>query len=63
MHIAQLPGGFDVSGPGDSGSSWIDPGTNQAVGLHFAGSNVPEYGLALSMPQVLDALQVDLALS
>lgn len=62
IHIAQSPEGGDVSSAGDSGSSWLVQGTNQAVGLHFAGSNVPEYGLALAMPQVLDALQVDLAL-
>jgi endonuclease G len=50
-----------VSGPGDSGSLWIDTSTNLAVGLHFAGSDIPERGLAIDLPTVLDALNVRLA--
>jgi len=30
--------------------------------LHFAGSNNPEFGLALSMPEVLEALNVEIAI-
>lgn len=61
IHIAQAPEGGTVSSAGDSGSIWMEQSTNKAVGLHFAGSDSPEYGLALAMPQVLDALQVNLA--
>jgi endonuclease G len=32
------------------------------VGLHFAGSDVPERGLAIDLQAVLDALNVDLAI-
>jgi hypothetical protein len=48
-----------VSGPGDSGSFWLDQDNRQAVGLHFAGSDYPERALAMDMQLVLDALQVD----
>jgi endonuclease G len=51
-----------VSGPGDSGSLWIDASTNLAVGLHFAGSDIPERGLAIDLPTVLSALNVQLAI-
>jgi hypothetical protein len=50
----------EVSAPGDSGAWWLDQATGRAIGLHFAGSNFPERGLALDMPAVLDALNVDL---
>lgn len=49
-----------VSAAGDSGSWWLEQDTRRAIGLHFAGSNAPERGLALDMPAVLDALNVDL---
>jgi hypothetical protein len=62
VHIAQLPKGGQISAPGDSGSWWLAETTHQAVGLHFAGSDDPEYGLAIAMSQVLDALKVDIAL-
>ena len=51
----------EVSDSGDSGALWIDPATMQAVGLHFAGSNMPERALAMDLLTVLDALDVDLA--
>jgi hypothetical protein len=51
----------EVSAPGDSGAWWLDSQTMQAVGLHFAGSNAPEQALALDMPTVLNALNVDIA--
>ena len=60
VHIAQLPEGGELSRQGDSGSWWLEAGTNRAVALHFAGSNFPEYALAVAMPQVLEALQVDI---
>jgi endonuclease G len=50
----------EVSGPGDSGSWWLDQKTMRVVGLHFAGSNSPERGLGLDMISVLEALQVDI---
>lgn len=49
----------EVSAGGDSGSWWLDSETRQVVGLHFAGSNIPERALAIDMPSVLDALDVD----
>jgi endonuclease G len=61
VHITQAPEGGPVSDRGDSGSWWLEETTRRAVGLHFAGSNEPEYGLAIAMPQVLDALNVDIA--
>ena len=60
VHIAQTPEGGEVSKQGDSGSWWLEEGTNRAVALHFAGSDFPEYGVAIAMPQVLDALSVDI---
>ncbi|MCB0197586.1 MAG: hypothetical protein KDJ65_36915, partial [Anaerolineae bacterium] len=60
VHIAPINDGDQISAKGDSGSWWLDADRNQAVGLHFAGSNTPEYGLAIAMPQVLDALNVDI---
>jgi hypothetical protein len=59
VHIAQAPAGGEVSRKGDSGSWWLEEETCRAVGLHFAGSDSPtEYGVAIAMPQVLDALNV-----
>jgi len=58
VHIARTPAGGEVSRRGDSGSWWLEEETRRAVGLHFAGSDVPEYGVAIAMPQVLDALNV-----
>ena len=51
-----------VSAPGDSGALWLEEGTGRAVGLHFGGNNDPEVALAFSMPEVLEALQVDLVI-
>ena len=62
MHIAKVPDSVQVSAPGDSGSWWLEEGTNKVVGLHFAGANRPEYGLAIRMANVLNALNVDLML-
>lgn len=61
IHITPSDPGKDVSAPGDSGSWWLEAESHHAVALHFAGSDNPEYGLAISMPQVLDALNVDIA--
>ncbi len=62
IHIAPLESGGTVSSPGDSGSWWLEESTKKAVALHFAGSNLPEFGLAISMPQVLKALNVEIVI-
>jgi endonuclease G len=58
--IDPAPGSPVVSGPGDSGSMWIDAGTRAAVALHFAGSDQPERALAIDLGPVCDALAVDI---
>jgi hypothetical protein len=65
FHILQVPDSEQVSTGGDSGSWWLEESTNKVVGLHFAGNSVyepGEYGLAITMRNVLDALNVDLML-
>jgi hypothetical protein len=62
MTISQRTVDEQVSSGGDSGSWWIDSATGQVIGLHFAGSDDPERGLALDMQAVLDALNVTIAL-
>jgi len=59
MVIQPLNGG-ELSRSGDSGSWWLNTATRDAVGLHFAGSDLPERALALNMPSVLDALNVEI---
>jgi len=49
-----------VSRGGDSGSWWLEESTRKAVALHFAGYDSPETALAIAMPQVLDALNIDI---
>lgn len=58
-HIVPLYQGGVVSAPGDSGSYWLDADTYQAVGLHFAGADQPEYALAVDMARVADALDIE----
>ena len=60
-HIMPAVVGAQTSQGGDSGSWWLNTADSRAVGLHFAGSDEPEYALAISMPQVLDALNIDIA--
>lgn len=62
VHIAPMNAGTEVSAPGDSGAWWIEETTRRVIGLHFAGANDPEYALAISMPEVLSALNVEVAL-
>jgi endonuclease G len=60
-HVVTIePRGGEVSRPGDSGSWWLNSTTGEAIGLHFAGGNYPERGLALDMGTVLNALNVDM---
>jgi hypothetical protein len=60
VHIMQTPEAGEVSRGGDSGSWWLDFATHKAAALHIAGNDDPEYALAISMPRVLDALQVEI---
>jgi endonuclease G len=55
-------GATEASRGGDSGSWWLDAEGRRATALHFAGSDDPETALAIAMPEVLDALEVDVAL-
>lgn len=63
IRIVPQRDGSEVSLPGDSGSWWLKQETREAIGLHFAGQDAPdpEVALAIAMPQVLDALNVDIA--
>lgn len=58
--VAQLEPGTEVSRSGDSGSLWLDANAGNAVGLHFAGSDQPERGLAMDIRAVLNQLNVAL---
>jgi endonuclease G len=58
VHIVQGSEGGEVSRGGDSGSWWLEEHTRRAAALHIAGDDEPEYALAISMPRVLDALDV-----
>lgn len=60
--IEPRAGASEVSGPGDSGSIHLN-GANEAIGLHFAGSDQPERALAMDIGVVLDTLDVDLAVA
>jgi hypothetical protein len=60
VHIMQTPEAGEVSRGGDSGSWWLEETTHKAAALHIAGNDDPEYALAISMPRVLDALQVEI---
>lgn len=58
--IVPQSGRSEVSRGGDSGSWWLEQSSQNAVALHFAGQNDPETALAIAMPQVLDALNVEI---
>ena len=60
VHIAEERLGSEVSRGGDSGALWLEQGTRKAVALHFAGANSPEFALAFSMAEVLNAFNVSL---
>lgn len=59
------PDGDELSSGGDSGSTWYNAGSGEAVGLHFAGETSPdptaEHAIACNMPRVLERLNVRLA--
>jgi endonuclease G len=52
----------EASRGGDSGSWWLEEDSRKAVGLHFAGydSDWEDTALAMAMPQVLDALNIEI---
>jgi len=58
--IVPLNATGQVSRGGDSGSWWLEKDTQRAVALHFAGFDRPETALAIAMPPVLEALNVDI---
>jgi hypothetical protein len=60
QRIVPQPAFDEVSRGGDSGSWWLEQSTRRAAALHFAGQDDPEAALAIAMPQVLDALGVDI---
>jgi len=49
-----------ISATGDSGAWWLQSGTQRAAALHFAGGEQPNFALAFSMPEVLEALEVEI---
>lgn len=60
--IVPAPGEPEASRGGDSGSWWLEEESRRATALHFAGSDEPETALAIAMPEVLAALDVEVAL-
>ena len=60
--IVPAPGEPEASRGGDSGSWWLEEDSLRATALHFAGSDEPETALAIAMPEVLAALDVEVAL-
>lgn len=60
IHIVSEKPEEEICATGDSGAWWLELSSSRAVGMHFAGSADPSTGLALSMPDVLEALNVDI---
>jgi hypothetical protein len=60
VHIVPEEPEKTISAPGDSGAWWLDCATHRAVALHFAGSASPHFALALSLPEVLTALEAEI---
>ncbi len=60
IHIMPAEPGAPLCASGDSGAWWLEAETFLAVGLHIAGSAAPDFGLAHAMPEVLEALEVDI---
>ncbi|MCP4182437.1 MAG: hypothetical protein GY761_03860 [Hyphomicrobiales bacterium] len=59
------PNNDELSKPGDSGSVWINPNSNDAVGLHFAGETnsnpAAEHAIACNMSAVTEELNIRMA--
>ncbi len=60
IHIAPYRTGGEICAQGDSGKLWLETPASKAVGMHFAGSHCPHWGLALPISAVLHSLDVDL---
>ncbi|MCI0698793.1 lytic transglycosylase domain-containing protein [candidate division KSB1 bacterium] len=60
LHIAPEKPGDRICDAGDSGAWWLEASTRRAVALHFAGSHEPSFALAFPMPEVLQALEVEI---
>jgi len=58
--VVPLTSTDEASRGGDSGSWWLEQDTRKAAALHFAGFDSPETALAMAMPPVLDALNVNI---
>lgn len=66
--VSRTPGNPDneeLSASGDSGAAWINPGTGDVVGLHFAGETSldprAEHAIACNMSRVAERLQFRMA--
>ncbi len=60
IHIMPDEPDEKICGFGDSGAWWVEASTRRAVALHFAGSHDPSFALAFPMPEVLEALEVEI---
>jgi soluble lytic murein transglycosylase len=63
VHIAPQEQGLEIGSLKDSGVWWTTLGADErrrAAGVHFAGSTNPQFALALSMPEVLETLKVEI---
>jgi len=60
VHIIPEELGEKICAFGDSGAWWLEASTRRATALHFAGSHDPGFALAFPMPEVLEALEVEI---
>lgn len=66
FRLVRIPGDGpeEISLAGDSGGLWVNPDTNRAVGLHFAGEDglgpLAEYAIAHPINRVLELLDAEL---
>ncbi|MDZ7288912.1 MAG: lytic transglycosylase domain-containing protein [candidate division KSB1 bacterium] len=59
VHIASDEEYEKTPAADDSDAWWLECSTRRAVALHIAGSNHPNFGLALSTPEILNAPEVN----
>lgn len=59
-HIIPDERGEKICDFGDSGAWWLEASTQRATALHFAGSHDSSFALAFPMPEVLEALEVEI---
>jgi soluble lytic murein transglycosylase len=60
VHIIPEERGEKICEFGDSGAWWLEASTRHATALHFAGCHDPSFALAFPMPEVLEALEVEI---